>query len=156
MLKAGGTPVYDGSLSHHPKTPFHTISPYWGNYAALGLSRVGGRGKIRLAEGWFKWYRGKVKGSGVISQYALDPQGTDPESYTVTATGSETDVNTDSPAAYASSFLLAMWEYRQTSGAKKLRGYKKQIRYSAFLLLRQLDSADGLVWSHPDGTVGRM
>jgi hypothetical protein len=49
-----------------------------------------------------------------------------------------------------------MWEYRQAAGANKIKNRKKQIRHSAFLLLRQLDSADGLVWSHPNGTSGRM
>ena len=132
------------------------MSPYWGSYAAIGLANAGGAGKIALAEDWLKWYKKKVKGSGLISKYLLDPQGTDPESYTATATGSETDVNTDSPAAYAASHLLAMWEFRQAAGAKKIKSHKKQIRYSALLLLRQIDSSDGLVWSHPSGATGRM
>ena len=156
VLIAGSPAFEDGSLGQHARTPLETVSPYWGNYAAIGLARAGGTVKIGLADDWLSWYRSKVAGSGLISKYLLDPQGTDPESYTATATGSETDVNTDSPAAYAASHLLAMQEYRQATSKKKIRKHKKQIRYSALLLLRQIDSSDGLVWSHPTGTAGRM
>ena len=72
-LIAGNPAFEDGSVSQHPKAPLETVSPYWGNYAAIGLANAGGTVKVRLAEDWLKWYRGKVKGSGVISKYALDP-----------------------------------------------------------------------------------
>ncbi len=156
VLVSGSPSFEDGAVSQHSKAPLETVSPYWGNYAAIGLANAGGKGKIALALDWLKWYRAKVKNTGVISKYRLDPQGTDPESYTETAVGSETDVNTDSPAAYASSFLRAMWEYRNATGPKRIRSFKKHIRYSAFLLLNQQDASDGLIWSHPNGTVGRM
>jgi hypothetical protein len=73
VLIAGNPAFEDGSVSQHPKAPLETVSPYWGNYAAIGLANAGGTVKVRLAEDWLKWYRGKVKGSGVISKYALDP-----------------------------------------------------------------------------------
>ena len=157
VLVAGNPAAEDGSLSQHPKPPLETVSPYWGNYAAIGLASTQGAGKVLLAEEWLEWYRGKVKSSGVMSKYELDPQGTDPESYTATAIDDEYDVNTDSPAAYAATHLLAMWEYREAVGKKKIKKHKKQIRSSALLLVRQIDAigagGDGLVWSHPPDPV---
>jgi hypothetical protein len=118
-----------------------TISPYLGNYAALGLARAaeltGESRYARAAWGWLNWYAQHQDVNGFVTDYKI-------------AGGRETTTGgMDSTDAYAGTFLVALeGAWQATSDRRALRALTPAIAAGVGAIEATQDT-DGLTWAKP-------
>src|SRR5580693_662414 len=120
------------------------ISPYFANYAAIGMTRDPNRMSQVIA--WMKWVLAHLNWP---DQWGLYGSLYD---YSV-ANGIETSIgDCDSTDSYASTFLTLAWNAWQ-SGNAEAQAYIKTLSYQLDVIggvLIQTQQPDGLTWAKPD------
>jgi hypothetical protein len=129
----------DGAIATH--VDHHGISPYLGNFAALGLaeaSRVTHDPRYAAAAWrWLEWY-----------QAHLDPSGFAPD-FTIVGGQEITTHTMDSTDAYAGTFLLAVHAaWRATGDRARLAALKRGVA-AAVGAIEATQDTDGLTWAKP-------
>jgi hypothetical protein len=135
----------DGAIAVWPDTPaLKSISPYFGNYAAMGLAAAtratGNLAYVNTAWTWFDWYAAHEQPrTGYVSDYTIE-NGVDPVS---TGTFDSTD-------AYAGTFLTGVWDaYATSKDIARLSALATGIA-GAFTALTSTQDKDGLTWAKPN------
>jgi hypothetical protein len=122
------------------------IEPYYGNLAAIGMTRYPTSASINLVENWMKWYVNHLNWpdkwglDGSIYVYNYDH-------------GAVSSTHTaDSTDSYAATFLSLAWAFYST-GNPEAQEYVKtlssQLEAVAQVIIKTRDS-DGMTWALPD------
>ena len=118
------------------------ISPYLGNYAAIGLAearkQTGVTAYSDAAWAWLSWYAAHQDANGFVTDYDVDATGVE------TSTGDE-----DSTDAYAGTFLSAVRAaYTVDPSISQLRALQTSIS-AAVGAIEATQDVDGLTWAKP-------
>jgi hypothetical protein len=118
------------------------ISPYLGNYAAIGLAEAhkvtGAAAYLTAATAWLRWYAAHEDASGFVTDHDVSAAGVE------SSTG-----DMDSTDAYAGTFLLATRAvFRAGASKATIRSLSAGI-VGAVAAIEATQDADGLTWAKP-------
>jgi hypothetical protein len=130
----------DGAISWYVDR--QRISPYLGNYAAIGLAEAhkltGSAADLTAATAWLRWYAAHEDASGFVTDYDVSPAGVE------TSTG-----DMDSTDAYAGTFLLATRAVSRAGASKATVKSLSAGILGAVSAIEATQDADGLTWAKP-------
>jgi hypothetical protein len=118
------------------------ISPYLGNYAAIGLAEAhkvtGSAADLTAATAWLHWYAAHEDASGFVTDYDISAAGVE------TSTG-----DMDSTDAYAGTFLLATRAVFRAGASKATVKSLSAGIIGAVSAIEATQDVDGLTWAKP-------
>lgn len=132
----------DGAIVHTEDAGQILISPYFGNYSALGLFEAYRATKDKKyldgAIAWTDWYLDHMEVNGIVFDY----QGTR-EQYASTGTVDSTD-------SYPASFLMCANVRRALTGDFRFVLREQGKLFKSYRLMMATVDADGLTYARPD------